>query len=432
MVKRILAENGFFTVLASRIAADTCHTPAKPLTLKHFVSNFGAKNVIKIILSAFMLSMLAGCVVVTELPESITERIIREHEAAIAKQQAEQPATAESQVAADNIADEKTDMTPMPASEEMAFEQPAVERQSMAKQTEMPAPVADNVVKTDDAVQPGQCYVQAAVYPKPVKRQQEVITKESSKAITVIPASISEGYQQVVTKQSHTTYQVTPPKFKKITEKIMVKPAMQKNRVIPAKYETREVAVVVEEATAVLEPCVAAGSAYAHSTGVRSFCAKEIPAKTQMIKKQVLVEDERVESYQEPAQYETVSRWELVQEARVEERETEPEVAQVAYQEVVSPEQIDERQTSPVKTMLPVLEYLGEPQIVTRRAVCDNELDNDLLKRLQTALNAAGYRAGETDGYIGEQTISALTRYQKDNGLAVGAITYESLDKLLK
>ena len=380
-----------------------------------------------------MLSMLAGCVVVTELPESITERIIREHEAAVAKKQAGQPATEKAQVATDNKNDEKTDVTPRPAAEQTPPPQPAAERQSMAAETEMPAPVTtDNVVKTDNAVQPGQCYVQAAVYPKPVKRQQEVITKESSKAITVIPARISEGYQQVVTKQSHTTYKVTPPKFKKITEKIMVKPAMQKNRVIPAKYEIREVAVVVEEATAVLEPCVAAGSAYAHSTGVRSFCAKEIPAKTQMIKKQVLVEDERVESYQEPAEYETVSRWELVQEARVEESETEPEVAQVAYQEVVSPEQIDERQTSPVKTMLPVLEYLGEPQIVTRRAVCDNELDNDLLKRLQTALNAAGYRAGETDGYIGEQTISALTRYQKDNGLAVGAITYESLDELLK
>ncbi|MCX4190527.1 peptidoglycan-binding protein [Methylophaga sp. OBS3] len=373
-----------------------------------------------------MLSLLAGCVVVTELPDSVKERIIREHEEKLAQQK-----TTDSETNTAEPAKLVADETEVKSSPVLVEPPPPALPQAQPVVTESPKTEVMPAAAKGDAVLPGQCYVQATVYPQAVERQKEFVTKDSSKAITVVPARISEGYQQVVTKQSHTTYTVKPARFEKITEQIMVKPAMTKNRVVPAVYETRQETVVVEEATSVLEPCVAAGAAYAHSTGVRSFCAKEIPAKTQQISKQVLVSDERIETYQEPAEYATVSRWELVEASRVEEVQSEPEVEQVAYQEVLTPEQVDQRQTSEIKTVLPVVEYLGEPQVVTRRAVCDQDLDNDLLQRLQNALNDAGYNAGEADGYIGERTITALTRYQKDNGLAVGAITYESLEKLM-
>lgn len=392
---------------------------------------------IKIILSVTLLCMLSGCVVVAELPNSISERIIQEHNEATSIKSDE----ASEQLSTKGEFSENTEAKNLPEEKQSQGIQREYELSdtvtedigdfSDAASESSHSPEDGNLVHTNETLRPGQCYVQAAVYPQPAKQQQEIVIKDATKALSVVPSRISDGYQQVVTKQSHLMYEVTPPKFKKITEKIMVKPEIQKNRIVPAVYESQQQEVIVEEARSVLEPCSAAGSAYAHSTGVRSFCTKEIPAKTQFVEKEVLVSEERVETYVEPAKFKTVTRWELMTPANVKKTKTAPEVERVPYQEVLEQETIEHQYKPAVTRELDVIKYSGQAKIVTRQAVCDSNLNNNLLKRLQTALNSAGYNAGAADGYIGEKTITALTRYQKDHGLAVGAITYESLDKLL-
>jgi peptidoglycan hydrolase-like protein with peptidoglycan-binding domain len=52
------------------------------------------------------------------------------------------------------------------------------------------------------------------------------------------------------------------------------------------------------------------------------------------------------------------------------------------------------------------------------------------VKELQQYLVQRGYQAGRVDGLLGKQTIAALTEYQAANGLAVGALTFESLKHL--
>ena len=52
------------------------------------------------------------------------------------------------------------------------------------------------------------------------------------------------------------------------------------------------------------------------------------------------------------------------------------------------------------------------------------------VKELQRYLVQRGYQAGRVDGLLGKQTIAALTEYQAANGLAVGALTFESLKHL--
>lgn len=280
-----------------------------------------------------------------------------------------------------------------------------------------------------DAIVAGQCWVYAPIRPRPVQEEVEVVLQEPSVKIAVTPAQLKEGVQQVVTREGVKTYRVVPATFKQVTEKVLVKPEIPRFVVVPAVYEEREAVLTVEEAKTVLEPCRAAGTRYAN-TGAMAFCAKEIPAKEETVTVKVLVQPETTKVEYEPAVYETVTRWVVDQPARVIEVLEDPELATVPVVEVVSPEKTEQYAEPPVTKTMNITRYEGEPRVVLRRAVCDSDIDAALITALQGALSAKGYNPGRIDGLLGKRTVSALTDYQADNGIAVGALTYESLELL--
>ncbi|MGN5518563.1 peptidoglycan-binding protein [Halopseudomonas sp. Lyrl_26] len=275
----------------------------------------------------------------------------------------------------------------------------------------------------------GQCWVNAPIKPRPLHEQVEVVLQESSVRYSVAPAQLREGVQQVVTREGTKTYRVVPATFKQVTEQVLVKPETQRSVVVPAVYEAREAVLTVEEAKTVLEPCQAAGTRFGNS-GAMAFCATEIPAREEIVQVNVLVEPETTRLITEPAVYESVTRWVVDQPARVVEVTTEPQLATVAKVETVTPEQVQQRTEPAVTRTMNITKYQGEPQIVLRRAICDSDLQPALISRLQAALSSRGYSLGNIDGKLGQRTIAALSDYQADNGLAIGAVTYESLEAL--
>lgn len=66
------------------------------------------------------------------------------------------------------------------------------------------------------------------------------------------------------------------------------------------------------------------------------------------------------------------------------------------------------------------------------RALSGNsQLFLDIAKRVQVALQSAGYYTGAIDGIVGSGTRAAIAKYQRDNGLEItGTITSEVLDAL--
>lgn len=279
------------------------------------------------------------------------------------------------------------------------------------------------------AITPGQCWVNAPIKPRPIHEEVEVVLQEPSVRYSVTPAHMREGVQQVVTREGVKTYRVAPATFKQVTEKVMVKPEIPRFVVVPAVYEEREAMLTVEEAKTVLEPCRAAGTRYTN-TGAMAFCAKEIPAKEEKVTVKVLVQPETTKVEYEPAVYETVTRWVVDQPARVIEVLEEPELAEVALVEVVNPEKTEQHAAPAVTKIMNITKYEGEPRVVLRRAVCDTEIDAALVAQLQSALSTKGYSPGRIDGLLGKRTVAALANYQADNGIAIGAVTYESLELL--
>lgn len=54
----------------------------------------------------------------------------------------------------------------------------------------------------------------------------------------------------------------------------------------------------------------------------------------------------------------------------------------------------------------------------------------DLIRKVQQALNDAGFDAGTADGKLGPRTLTALQAYQQQNGLEAGKFTKETLRAL--
>ena len=64
------------------------------------------------------------------------------------------------------------------------------------------------------------------------------------------------------------------------------------------------------------------------------------------------------------------------------------------------------------------------------RILCQTNMNKNVILSIQNALKAEKYNPGKIDGVLGRDTRVALDKYQRDNSLATGGITYETLNAL--
>ncbi len=276
-------------------------------------------------------------------------------------------------------------------------------------------------------VKPGQCWVYAPIQPKPVSDRVEVVLKDSTTKLQVTPAEFRDGYKQVVTKEGTLTYKVEPATYKKITEQVEVRPESSRIVVEPAVYDETEIKVTVEEAQTVVTPCPTSGTKYATGVATLGVCTVEQPAKTKMLKVQKLVTPERSRVEIIPAKYKEITRWVVDKPAEVIQIEVNDDLGSLPVEELVSTPKAEQVFIPAVKEDVGVVRYEGAPEVVVRQAVCDGDIDRELILSVQGYLQQAGFQPGRMDGLLGPRTIDALQQYQVQNGLASGALTFETL-----
>ena len=65
-----------------------------------------------------------------------------------------------------------------------------------------------------------------------------------------------------------------------------------------------------------------------------------------------------------------------------------------------------------------------------REVLCSGDVTTVVIRQVQDALRAKGYDPGPTDNVIGVRTKAALTKFQRDNGLPVGQLDFQTLKAL--
>ena len=221
-----------------------------------------------------------------------------------------------------------------------------------------------------------------------------------------VPAVYKTIKKKVVKTPATTKVVDIPAVSKTIKVKKLVTPAKVETITIPEVKKTIEKKVLDNQSDFTwvkVGDSIEKGLNY---TG-HQVCLLESPALTKKITKTVLETPVSTKEIEIPAKYQTMKVKKLVEAAKEIKTPIEAVYKVVAKKEKVS----DSHQS-------------------WERILCQTNMNKNVILKIQEALNAKDYKAGKADGVLGRDTRVALDKYQRDNSLATGGITYETLNAL--
>jgi len=320
--------------------------------------------------------------------------------------------------------------------------------------------------------QPGNCYKEYFIPRKYKKISEEILVQGERNESEIIPPKFETIEKTIIIKPATKKLVEVPAVYEEIEEKVLISPekTMWKKgenpaqRVsgatgeimclikVPAKYKTIKKRILQSPATTKVE---------------------EVPAETKTIKIKKLLSDSKLKQISTDAIYITAEKTELEKEAeffwynsqdQIDEKLTfsgeqiclveEPaetievtkmildqpasvqkEIVPATYEMVETQEMVKEAQE--VHTPVPA-EYktitkkkkVTDERIGWKRILCQTNMSKKVITQIQQSLNDKGYDAGEPDGLLGKGTRNALDKFQRENNLATGGITYETLKAL--
>ncbi len=323
-----------------------------------------------------------------------------------------------------------------------------------------------------DNAKPGECYREYYTPRKFVKETEQIMVQGERNETVVVPPEFEDGQKSIVIKPAYHKIVEVPAVYEETEEKVMVSPektVWKKGEnpaqaisgatgeimclvKIPAKYETIKKKVLKEPATIKSELIPEENATITVNKMVSDSKVIQQPLepiyatveKTKLaseaefvwypadaaVDNELIYSGEQVCLTEEPAEKITITKKVLVEPARVESEEMPPVVKTVQTQVLVQDANITKIPIpAEYKTVLKK-KKVKDQTVAWKRILCQTNMTKDIIKRIQEALNARGYNTGTPDGLLGKGTKNALDKFQRDNGLATGGLTYETLEAL--
>ena len=230
---------------------------------------------------------------------------------------------------------------------------------------------------------PGDCYARVYVPPTYGTTTEQVLRREAFEEVNVIPAQYEWVEERVLVKEASTYLEPVPAEYRDVQETVLVRAAhdeWQKGRGLIEKVD--------------------------NTTG-EIMCRVHVPAEYKTITKRVQVKPAGVREVHVPAEYDTIKVKKLVAAARTQ-RNTIP----AEYETI----------TKTVKT--------ADGRIEWRQVLCETNVAGSIVNDIEVALQEAGHDPGTVDGEVDEQLLAAVADFQESNGLPVGGLTYETIERL--
>lgn len=221
-----------------------------------------------------------------------------------------------------------------------------------------------------------------------------------------VPAKYKTIKKLVVKTPAKTEVKEVPAKVEKIAVQKLISEPTLKHTLIPAVHKSVEKKVLESAASFMWTDAKTGADKPWRATG-HTICLVETPAVTKDVKKMVLDTPASVQEEVIPATYEMVKIEKLVTPAK----------------EVRTPVEAEYK-------MLEKRKKVANSELKWQRILCQTNMTKEVIKKIQIALNEKSYSTGKPDGVLGRGTRNALERFQKDNNLATGGITYETLGAL--
>ena len=315
---------------------------------------------------------------------------------------------------------------------EQAIEQykKELEKQSkLASEAEMQtkSPVEASLLPPN--AKPGECYARIYVPPTYKTVTEERLKRAASERLEVIPAEYEWVEEKVLVKQASERLETIPAVYGWEEEQVLVKEASYEMQDVPATYDWVEEQVMVKPAATVWKKGGGLIEKIDNTTG-ELMCLVETPAVYKTVRKKVMVTPPTTRTIEIPAEYETVKKKVVLKPPTTRTIEIPAEYKTVKIKKLVTPPKekriaIPEEYQTITKT-----EQVTDGRMEWRRVLCETNMSRDVIKQIQKALQDAGHDPKYIDGVIDWRTINAIKAYQKEKGLAVGGLTYETIKSL--
>ena len=238
---------------------------------------------------------------------------------------------------------------------------------------------------------------------------QKLVTPATSRSVDVPARYESRTYQKLVSAATTQTVEV-PAQYKSRTYRKLVSPATTRSETVPARYESRTYRKLASAAaTQVVDvPARYESRTYQKLASSATTTQSDVAAqyKTRNYQKLVSPATTRVEEV--PAQYQTRTYQKLVSAAS-----TRTEAIPAQYKTVTKRQLVSKGGMSEWKEV-----------------VCNSNVTPQLTRAVQDALRARGYNPGPSDNIMGESTKAALIKFQREQGLPIGQLDFETLKAL--
>ncbi|NND69767.1 MAG: hypothetical protein HKN19_19410 [Halioglobus sp.] len=296
-----------------------------------------------------------------------------------------------------------------------------------------PAGASYSAVGGDDLLppnaQPGHCYARVLIPAQYSTGTETVLARAASERIDVVPAEYGFVQETVLVQEESVRLEVIPATYKTVTEQIMVEPEKTQIREIPAEFETVTEQVLVKPASTMWKKGRGPIERLNSSTG-EIMCLVEVPAEYETVSRKVVKTPARTVQETIPAKYETVTRKVVDTPAQTREIVVPAEYDTVRVRTLVSPASTNVVKIPAEYKTVDTRKVVSDSRLEWREILCETNTSPGLVKRLQRALNDAGYSAGDMDGILGNQTLAAVKQYQVDNGMPSGQLTMKVLNDL--
>ena len=160
------------------------------------------------------------------------------------------------------------------------------------------------------------------------------------------------------------------------------------------------------------------------------MCLVEIPPVYKTVKKNVMITPPTTRAIVIPAEYETVKQKVVAKPPTTRTIEIPAVYKTIKVKKMVTGPQ-EKKVTIPAEYQtVTKTELVTEGRMEWREILCETNVSADFVRKFQIALKKAGHNPGPIDGVIGSETLAAMKAYQKEKGLAVGALTYNTMKSL--
>lgn len=290
--------------------------------------------------------------------------------------------------------------------------------------------------------QVGQCFARVLIPEAIETAAEEVVVEPARTEVRVIPARYQMVDEQVIIKEATTEYTVVPATYRTVTETVEVEPARTEQVVVPASMETYTDRVMVRPGYTTWKQGsgifgrsgVGASAATVPGGGIDQhtgdlLCRVDVAPEYATVTRQRIAQPESSQAKVIPARTATVTRQVIATPPRVAERQIPAQYQTVKVRKMVEPAR-EESRTIPAVTRTEQRRKIVRPASVEwREVLCETNASTAKVVEVQRALATKGY-ANPADGRFGPATLSAMERFQRENGLAVGYLTIETVRAL--